>query len=238
MRVGAVAADRGEPGNDGPSGFLRGVGVVVVAAVIGVLLLPSATRAPLDVKTASQTTPTTTSPPTTAPPRSTTTTLATIVPGAATDPRARRQRDGHQEPRGRHEHVPPVEGVFHPDADELDRPGDVDPGVRGVGTGGLGHHGRRGARVDAQRHPAHGRAGAGAEHGGSDRGRRGRPRSRPVGAFWVDHVLDGRHQRLTGAPRPWPTTRRAKDRRLDTNRVGSIPSARWRSCSRPPNRAR
>jgi hypothetical protein len=58
---------------------------VVVAAVIGVLLLPSATRAPLDVTTASQSTPTSTSPPTTAaPPRSTTTTLATIVPGAAT----------------------------------------------------------------------------------------------------------------------------------------------------------
>jgi len=78
-------ADRAEHGSDGPSGFLRGVGVVVVAAVIGVLLLPSATRAPLDVTTASQSTPTSTSPPTTAaPPRSTTTTLATIVPGAAT----------------------------------------------------------------------------------------------------------------------------------------------------------
>lgn len=67
-----------------PSGFLRGAGVVAVAVVIGALLMPSATRAPLDVATASQSTPTTTSPTTTTPrARSTTTTQATIVPGAS-----------------------------------------------------------------------------------------------------------------------------------------------------------
>jgi LytR cell envelope-related transcriptional attenuator len=67
-----------------PTGFLRGVGVVVAALIIGALLLPSATRAPLVVTTASQTTPTTTTPSTTAPRAgSTTTTLATILPGAA-----------------------------------------------------------------------------------------------------------------------------------------------------------
>jgi LytR cell envelope-related transcriptional attenuator len=67
-----------------PTGFLRGVGVVVVAVIIGALLLPSATRAPLDVTTASQSTPTTTPTPTTTAPKAsaTTTTLATIVPGA------------------------------------------------------------------------------------------------------------------------------------------------------------
>jgi hypothetical protein len=75
-------ADRDAP-PVAPTGFLRGVGVVVVAVVIGVLLLPSATRAPLDVTTASQSTPTTTpTPTTTAPTAATTTTLATIVPGA------------------------------------------------------------------------------------------------------------------------------------------------------------
>lgn len=66
-----------------PTGFLRGVGVVIVAVVIGVLLLPSATRAPLGVKTVSASTPPTSSPSTTVPSASTTTTLATIVPGAA-----------------------------------------------------------------------------------------------------------------------------------------------------------
>jgi hypothetical protein len=63
------------------------VGVVVVAVVIGALLMPSATRAPLNVSTASQTTPTT--PPssvsstTVAHGAGTTTTQATIVAGAA-----------------------------------------------------------------------------------------------------------------------------------------------------------
>jgi len=65
-----------------PTGFLRGVGVVVVAVVIGVLVMPSATRAPLRVFTAAQSTPTTTSPPTTTV-GTTTTTTATIVVGAA-----------------------------------------------------------------------------------------------------------------------------------------------------------
>jgi hypothetical protein len=67
-----------------PTGFLRGVGVVIVAVVIGILLMPSATRAPLGVKTVAASTATTTSPPTTTPRAgSTTTTLATIVPGSA-----------------------------------------------------------------------------------------------------------------------------------------------------------
>ena len=80
-------ADR-DPGSAPPSGVLRGVGVVVVAVVIGALLMPSATRAPLNVSTASQTTPTT--PPsssvsstTVAHGAGTTTTQATIVAGAA-----------------------------------------------------------------------------------------------------------------------------------------------------------
>jgi hypothetical protein len=56
----------------------------VVAVVIGALLMPSATRAPLKVVSASQSTPTTTPTSTTAPKsRSTTTTQATIVPGAS-----------------------------------------------------------------------------------------------------------------------------------------------------------
>jgi hypothetical protein len=76
-----ASADREFPA---PTGFLRGVGVVIVAVVIGVLLLPSATRAPLGVKTVSASTPPTASPTTTVPRAgSTTTTLATIVPGAA-----------------------------------------------------------------------------------------------------------------------------------------------------------
>jgi hypothetical protein len=79
---GGGGADHELPSSPAPSGWLRGVGVVVVAVVIGVLLLPSATRAPLDVTTASQSTPTSTSPPTTAA-NSTTTTVATIVPGAS-----------------------------------------------------------------------------------------------------------------------------------------------------------
>jgi hypothetical protein len=68
-----------------PSGFLRGAGVVVVAVVVGALLMPSATRAPLNVANASGTSPTTTSPTTTTAPRArtTTTTQATIVPGAS-----------------------------------------------------------------------------------------------------------------------------------------------------------
>jgi hypothetical protein len=75
-------SDRDAPGYPAPSGFLRGVGVVVVAVIIGALLMPSGTRAPLHVATASQSSPTTT-PTTTVPPRSTTTTLATIVPGSS-----------------------------------------------------------------------------------------------------------------------------------------------------------
>jgi hypothetical protein len=60
------------------------VGVVIVAVIIGVLLMPSATRAPLDVKTASASSPPATTTPTTTPrASSTTTTLATIVPGAS-----------------------------------------------------------------------------------------------------------------------------------------------------------
>lgn len=67
-----------------PSGFLRGAGVVVAAVVVGALLMPSATRAPLNVADASGTSPTTTSPTTTTPrSRTTTTTQATIVPGAS-----------------------------------------------------------------------------------------------------------------------------------------------------------
>jgi hypothetical protein len=72
-------ADRDFPA---PTGFLRGVGVVIVAVVIGVLLLPSGTRAPLGVRTVSASTPPPASPTTTVP-NSTTTTLATIVPGSA-----------------------------------------------------------------------------------------------------------------------------------------------------------
>jgi len=71
------------PGSPPPSGWLRGVGVVAVAVVIGVLVLPSATRAPLRVVTASQSSSSTTTPPATTP-SSTTTTVATIVPGSST----------------------------------------------------------------------------------------------------------------------------------------------------------
>jgi hypothetical protein len=81
---GGSGADRDPPGVPAASGYLRGVGVVIVAVVIGVLLLPSATRAPLDVKTASASTPPPSTTPTTAPKAgSTTTSLATIVPGAS-----------------------------------------------------------------------------------------------------------------------------------------------------------
>jgi hypothetical protein len=77
----AGGADREFPA---PTGFLRGVGVVIVAVVIGILLLPSGTRAPLGVRTVSASAPPTSSPTTTVPRAgSTTTTLATIVPGAA-----------------------------------------------------------------------------------------------------------------------------------------------------------
>jgi len=80
----SAGSDRDFASSAAPSGFLRGVGVVVVAVVIGALLMPSATRAPLEVVTASQSSSTSTSPPTTTPKAgSTTTTLATIVPGAA-----------------------------------------------------------------------------------------------------------------------------------------------------------
>ena len=74
------------PGSPAPTGFLRGVGVVVVALIIGALLMPSGTRAPLEVAAASQSSaPTTTTTSTTTAPRAgtTTTTQATIVPGAS-----------------------------------------------------------------------------------------------------------------------------------------------------------
>ncbi len=80
---GSTGGPEREPsGPMAPSGYLRGAGVVIVAVVIGVLLMPSGTRAPLEVATVSQNMPTTTSPPTTTP-RSTTTTVPTIVPGAS-----------------------------------------------------------------------------------------------------------------------------------------------------------
>ncbi|HUI03004.1 MAG TPA: LytR C-terminal domain-containing protein [Acidimicrobiales bacterium] len=67
-----------------PAGWLRGVGVVVVAVVIGALLMPSATRAPLGL--AARSTPTTTAGPqgatgttSTTAPRTTTT---GVLPGA------------------------------------------------------------------------------------------------------------------------------------------------------------
>jgi len=76
--------ERDPSGFGAPSGFLRGGAVLVVGVVLGALLMPSATRAPLNVTAASQSTPTTTSPSTTTTrPRSTTTTQATIVPGAS-----------------------------------------------------------------------------------------------------------------------------------------------------------
>jgi LytR cell envelope-related transcriptional attenuator len=76
--------ERDPSGFGAPSGFLRGGAVLVVGVVLGALLMPSGTRAPLDVTAASQSTPTTTSPTTTTTkPRSTTTTQATIVPGAS-----------------------------------------------------------------------------------------------------------------------------------------------------------
>jgi hypothetical protein len=76
--------EREPTGSLAPSGYLRGAAVVIVAVIVGVLLMPSGTRAPLAVAAASQNAPTTTSPPTTTPKsRSTTTTVATIVPGAS-----------------------------------------------------------------------------------------------------------------------------------------------------------
>jgi hypothetical protein len=79
-------ADR-DPGAPRPTGVLRGVGVVVVAVVIGALLMPSATRGPLNVTTAAQTTQTTTSSSSTtttvARAAGTSTTQATIVAGAS-----------------------------------------------------------------------------------------------------------------------------------------------------------
>ncbi|MGA2520053.1 MAG: LytR C-terminal domain-containing protein [Acidimicrobiales bacterium] len=70
------------PGHTGPSHWLRGVGVVIVAVVIGIVLLPSATRAPLHVSTASSRSPSgSTSTTTTAP--TTTTTLPAVIPGAS-----------------------------------------------------------------------------------------------------------------------------------------------------------
>jgi LytR cell envelope-related transcriptional attenuator len=76
-------SDRDPPGASGPTGWTRGVGVVAVAVVIGALLMPSATRAPLNVTTASQFTPTSTAPTTTVPKAAPTTTQATIVAGAS-----------------------------------------------------------------------------------------------------------------------------------------------------------
>jgi hypothetical protein len=79
-------ADR-DPSASRPTGALRGVGVVVVAVVIGALLMPSATRGPLNVTTAAQTTQTTTSSSATtttvAHGAGTSTTQATIVAGAS-----------------------------------------------------------------------------------------------------------------------------------------------------------
>jgi len=72
-------ADR-DPSAPRPTGVLRGVGVVVVAVVIGALLMPSATRGPLNVTTAAQTTQTTT---TVGRAAGTSTTQATIVAGAS-----------------------------------------------------------------------------------------------------------------------------------------------------------
>jgi len=75
--------DHDPAGSPPPSGWLRGVGVVAVAVVIGVLLLPSGTRAPLGVTTAARSSSSTTTPPTTTP-STTTTTVPTIVPGSST----------------------------------------------------------------------------------------------------------------------------------------------------------
>jgi hypothetical protein len=80
-------ADR-DPSAPRPTGVLRGVGVVVVAVVIGALLMPSATRGPLNVTTASQTTQTSSSSSsstttTAARAAGTSTTQATIVAGAS-----------------------------------------------------------------------------------------------------------------------------------------------------------
>jgi len=76
--------DHADPPHPGPSHRLRGVGVVVVAVVIGALLMPSATRPPLHVVTAASSSSTTSG---TTLPRgtstTTTTTLPTVVPGAS-----------------------------------------------------------------------------------------------------------------------------------------------------------
>ncbi len=71
----------------GPANWMRGVAVVVVAVVIGVLLMPSATRAPLTLSSTSQTTTTTvaggTTSTTTRTTPTTATTLPAVVPGAS-----------------------------------------------------------------------------------------------------------------------------------------------------------
>ena len=86
-----------EQANDSPrpANWIRGVGVVAVAVVVGIVLMPSATRPPLALSNASQTTPTLTVPPSvtttttagrtpTSAARSTTTTAApTVLPGAS-----------------------------------------------------------------------------------------------------------------------------------------------------------
>ena len=78
--AGPITSYRGHPQ---PSGWLRGVGVVVVAVVIGVLLMPSATRAPLRRDHGVAVHPDTDASTTATRASSTTTTLATIVPGAS-----------------------------------------------------------------------------------------------------------------------------------------------------------
>jgi len=70
-------------GTELPAGWLRGVAVVAVAAVVGIVFLPSATRAPLHAVTAaSSSPPTTAARTTTSTTTTTTTTLPTVVPGA------------------------------------------------------------------------------------------------------------------------------------------------------------
>jgi len=66
----------------GAGNWLRGLGVVVVAVVIGALLMPSATRAPLQTASTSATTTTTTATGHGAT-TTTTTTLPAVVPGAS-----------------------------------------------------------------------------------------------------------------------------------------------------------
>ena len=83
--------DNFDSGRPMSQGWVRGVGVVAIAVVVGVLLVPSATRAPLAVTTISQTSATSST--TTAgqgattsssvPPRTTSTTTPAVISGAA-----------------------------------------------------------------------------------------------------------------------------------------------------------